>query len=60
MNKDEEKLMSHYGITCSSKMLYFYKQYRYENITDALNFAEIDNKRTQNNVLLVPGEDVNT
>jgi hypothetical protein len=49
MREDDKALMARYGITCAPKMMYFYKQYRYENLTDALRYAEIEAKRTQKN-----------
>ena len=46
MTKDEQKLMSLYGITQTSKTIYSYKHYKYDNLKDALVFAEIDKKRS--------------
>jgi hypothetical protein len=42
MNEEDKTLMAQYGITGTPKMMYFYKQYRYENLVDALNYARID------------------
>ena len=46
MNEDN-KMMARYGITSTSKVIYSYKQHRYEKIEDALRYAEIDSIRTQ-------------
>jgi hypothetical protein len=55
---DEEKMqMTRYGITSSSKMIYSYRQYKYENLSDALRYAERDTTRTQENPTDIPIED---
>lgn len=56
MNEEDKALMALYGIKCIPKMMYFYKQYRYDNLKDALRYAEIDTKRDQKNTLLTPSE----
>ena len=45
MNENDETLMELYGITRKAKMTYYYKQHAYENLADALRYAEIDTKR---------------
>lgn len=47
MNNDDKTLMEKYGITCETKMVYTYKKYRYDNLQDALRYAEIDAKRNR-------------
>lgn len=59
MNEDDKALMELYGIKCVPKMVYFYKQYEYENLKDALRYAEIDTKRDKENTLLTPAEGAN-
>lgn len=56
MNVEEKTLMARYGITCTPKMMYFYKQYRYENLVDALNYAESDTGNTHNHVRQTPAD----
>lgn len=55
MNLEEKILMARYGITCTPKMMYFYRQYRYANLADALSYAESDarneHKNTSKNTL---------
>ena len=46
MNEEDKTLMAQYGITGTPKMMYFHKQYRYENLVDALNYARIDHLHT--------------
>jgi hypothetical protein len=40
MSKEDETLMDRYGITCTPKIMHFYKQYRYENLADAMRYSE--------------------
>lgn len=51
MNEENKRLMAKYGITCEPKMIYSYKQHRYENVEQAINFARIDAKRDQEDIL---------
>ena len=46
MNEEAKASMGQYGITCTSKMVYFCKQYRHENLADALRYAESDHSAT--------------
>jgi hypothetical protein len=46
MSEEDKRLMDQYGITCKPKMVYFYKQYRYENLADAIRYAESDHAAT--------------
>jgi hypothetical protein len=54
MNEEDKTLMAQYGISGTPKMMYFYKQYRYENLVDALNYARIDRMRADKNTLQKP------
>ena len=45
MNKEDKALMEKYGVTCETKLIYTYKQHRYDSLQDALRYAEIDAKR---------------
>ena len=56
MSEQEKALMTQYDITCEPKMIYSYKGNRYENFKDALNYAQIDTKRAQEDNLLAPTE----
>jgi len=51
MSDDNEMMMARYGITSAPKMMYFYKQYQYEKLGDALRYAEIDTARTQESTI---------
>jgi hypothetical protein len=46
MNEEDKILMAQYRITSTPRMMYLYKQYRYENLVDALNYARIDRLHT--------------
>jgi hypothetical protein len=56
MTEEDTTLMEQYGITSASKMMYFYKEYRYENLSDALHYAKGETKRTHSNIPHTPGE----
>ncbi|MEE4244666.1 MAG: hypothetical protein V2I33_04600 [Kangiellaceae bacterium] len=44
-NTDQEITeMAHYGITCEQTPIYRYKQFKYEKLLDAINFAKLDRK----------------
>jgi hypothetical protein len=56
ITEEDRTLMGQYGITSASKMMYFYKEYRYENLSDALHYAKNVTERTQNNAQSTPTE----
>jgi|GEM_PF-2968655 len=47
---DDKTLMEQYGISCEQKFVYQYKQYRYDNFQNALNFAISDQECNQKSV----------
>jgi len=47
---DEKTLMKNYGISREQKFVYQYKQYRYDNFQNALNFAISDQDSNQKSV----------
>ena len=47
MNEQDKTLMADYGITSSPKTVYFYKDFRYDRLSDALTYAKLDAKRIQ-------------
>ena len=47
MSGQGKTLMAEYGITSSPKTVYFYKEYRYDRLSDALSYAKSDTKRTE-------------
>ena len=56
ITEEDRTLMGQYGITSASKMMYVYKKYRYENLSDALHYAKNVEERTQNNAQSTPTE----
>jgi transposase len=48
-SEQDNALMTQYGITSREKMIYFYKQFRYENLSDAVRFAKMDGERFHDN-----------
>jgi hypothetical protein len=45
MTEEEQQQMTRYGITAEEKTVYRYRNYKYENLAEALNFARIDSER---------------
>ncbi len=45
MSKNDEALMMRHGITDEKKVIYSYKSFRYDNLNDAVRYAELDEKR---------------
>jgi uncharacterized protein YecA (UPF0149 family) len=46
MSEQDKTLMAEYGITSLPKTVYFYKEYRYDRLSDALSYAQTDTRRT--------------
>jgi hypothetical protein len=46
--------MKHFDITQTLKSFYHYKQYRYDNLKDGLNYAELDSGHTRDKKLSPP------
>jgi hypothetical protein len=45
MTKDDKQAMATHGITCKSKEVYHYKDFKYDRLADAVRYAEIDTER---------------
>ncbi len=45
-NEEDKALLEKYGVTYETKIIYCYKQNRYDNLTDALRYAQIDSTRS--------------
>ena len=46
MRKQDKIMMAEYGISRSSRTTYFYKEYRYDRLSDALSYARTDTRRS--------------
>lgn len=46
MNEKDKQTMEAHGITCAPRNVYFYKDYKYDRLEDAVRYAEIDAVRT--------------
>ena len=46
MNEEDRRTMEAHGITCATRNVYFYKEYKYERLDDAVRYAEIDTRRS--------------
>ncbi len=47
MNKKDQQTMEAHGITCATRKVYSYKDFKYERLDDAVRYAEIDASRIQ-------------
>ena len=47
MNKNDKQTMEAHGITCAPKNVYFYKDFKYDRLDDAVRYAEIDARRVR-------------
>jgi hypothetical protein len=45
MNKKDKQMMEAHGITCATRNVYFYKDFKYDRLDDAVRYAEIDARR---------------
>lgn len=45
MTNDDKRAMDAHGITSKSRDVYYYKDFKYERLADAVRFAEIDAER---------------
>jgi len=48
MTKDDRQTMDDYSITCRSEDVYYYKDFRYQRLADAVRYAKIDSARQVN------------
>lgn len=46
MSEQDKTLMAEYGTASTAKKVYRYKEYRYDRLSDALNYARTDTRRT--------------
>ena len=47
MTEKNKELMNIYGITTEAKVVYLYKQHKYDNLSDAVSYAKIDMKNSR-------------
>ena len=47
MSEDDKALRTQYGITSEPKMVFYYKEHRYDKLQDAVNFAKLEKKPDQ-------------
>jgi hypothetical protein len=45
MNDKDKQAMEVHGITFAPRNVYFYKEYKYDRLEDAVRYAEIDARR---------------
>lgn len=47
MNEKDKQAMDAHGITSATRNVYFYKDFKYDRLDDAVRYAEIDARRAQ-------------
>jgi len=47
MNDKDKQTMAAHGITCLPKDVFFYKDFKYDRLADAVRYAEIDAGRVK-------------
>ena len=47
MNKKDEQTMEAHGITCATRKVYFFNDFKYDRLDDAVRYAEVDARRIQ-------------
>lgn len=47
MNAKDRQTMDAHGISCATRNVYFYKEYKYDRLDDAVRYAEIDTRRAR-------------
>ena len=47
MNNKDKRSMEAHGITCATRKVYFYKDFRYDSLDNAVRYAELDARRLQ-------------
>lgn len=45
MNEDDKTLMAKYEITSAPRQLFFYRDFKYDNLSDAVQYARNDEER---------------
>ncbi|MDH4072619.1 MAG: hypothetical protein OEV41_05885 [Gammaproteobacteria bacterium] len=45
MTRKDKQTMEAHDITCASRNVYFYKEFQYDRLEDAVRFAELDAER---------------
>ena len=48
MNESDKKLMQDYGITSEQRTVFFWKDYKYEKLADAVKYAKSVTERELN------------
>jgi hypothetical protein len=47
MNDKDKQTMELHGVTFAPRNVYFYKEYKYDRLEDAVRYAEIDARRVR-------------
>ena len=47
MTEEDKKAMAKYGITHEQRTVFFWKDYKYERLADAVNYAKVASAKTK-------------
>ena len=47
MSEEDKKVMEKYGIKCEQRTVFFWKDYKYERLADAVNYAKLASAKTK-------------
>lgn len=47
MSEEDKKVMEKYGITHEQRTVFFWKDYKYERLVDAVNYAKLASVKTK-------------
>ncbi len=50
MTEKDKQAMAAHGITCANRNVYFYKDFKYDRLDDAVRYAEIDARRARTKI----------
>ena len=47
MNEQDREAMAALGISCETRNVYYYREFKYDRLEDAIRYAEIDGARAR-------------
>ena len=47
MNEQDRDAMAALGISCETRNVYYYREFKYDRLDDAIRYAEIDSARAR-------------
>jgi hypothetical protein len=47
MSEEDKRVMEKHGIICEQRTVFFWKDYKYERLVDAVNYAKLASAKTK-------------